>query len=126
MIRKNIFSVLVALAITYLSLAGSDNFDKVPFYWFPGIDKVVHIIMYFTLMSVIVLEHKITGAGVRRLLLVSLIPFLFGIIMELCQQFFTTTRSGSILDAAANYSGILLALLAIIFYDRKIRSRVKK
>lgn len=126
MVKKNIYSFLVALIIMYLSLAGSDAFEKVPFYYFQGIDKVVHAGMYFTLMSVIVLEHKIEKSVLPKLLLVSVIPLSYGIIMEFCQSLLTTTRSASIYDAFANLAGILLAVFAFYIYERKIRTSSKK
>ena len=58
MIKKNIFSILVALIIMYLSLTNSHTFDKVPLIKIPNFDKIVHFGMYFRLMSVIILENR--------------------------------------------------------------------
>ena len=59
MLKRNIFSIIVALIILYLSLASSDTFEKVPFFNIPNFDKIVHFGMYFGLMSVIFLKTGI-------------------------------------------------------------------
>jgi VanZ family protein len=111
MIKKNIFSILVALIIMYLSLTSSHTFDKVPFINIPNIDKVVHFGMYFGLMSAIILENrkKIKNAG--HLFLIGMVPFSYGILMEIFQSTLTTTRTGSVYDALANGAGILVSIL---------------
>jgi len=58
MFRRNIFSILVAAAIAYLSLSAPDNFNRLTFFNFRGADKVMHFLMYFGFMSVIVFENR--------------------------------------------------------------------
>jgi VanZ family protein len=111
MIKKNIFSILVALIIIYLSLTSSHTFDKVPFINIPNIDKVVHFGMYFGLMSVIILENRKNIKSAGHLFLIGLIPFSYGILMEICQSTLTATRTGSVYDALANGAGILVSIL---------------
>lgn len=109
MLKKNIFSVLTALVILYLSLANSHTFDKVPAFRIPEADKIVHVIMYFGLMTVILLENRSFVNSARRVLIAGLIPFGFGILMEILQGAFTVTRTASIFDALADLAGILLS-----------------
>jgi VanZ family protein len=111
MIKKNIFSILVALIIMYLSLTSSHTFDKVPFINIPNIDKAVHFGMYFGLMSAIILENRKNIKSARYLFLIGLIPFSYGILMEIFQSTLTTTRTGSVYDALANGAGILISIL---------------
>lgn len=126
MVRKNVYSALIALVILILSLTGSDTLDKVPFYYFPGVDKVIHAIMYFTFMSVVVLEHKLGKSGLQRLLLVSTVPLSYGILMELCQWLLTTTRNGNVFDVFANYAGILVSVSVFLIYERLEFLKAKK
>ena len=58
MIKKNIYSILVALLLLYLSLTNSEKFQKTPLVNIPFMDKIVHFGMYFVMMSVIILEHR--------------------------------------------------------------------
>jgi VanZ family protein len=112
MIKKNIFSILVALIILYLSLANAHTFDKVSsFITIPNFDKVVHFCMYFGFMSVIIFENRNNIKSNGYLFLLGLIPLSFGILMGILQATLTTTRSGSIFDALANSAGILVSIL---------------
>lgn len=111
MVRKNIFSIIVALIILFLSLTGSDTFDKVPLFNIPYLDKIVHFLMYSGFMSVIILENRNRLAGIRELFITALIPFMYGILMEILQATLTVSRSGSIYDVFANSTGILCAIL---------------
>ena len=110
-VKKNIFSILVALIIMYLSLANSHTFDKVPLINIPNIDKVVHFGMYFSLMSVIIFENRKTIKSISLLFLTGLIPLFYGILMEILQATLTVTRTGSFYDALANSAGILVSIL---------------
>jgi len=111
MIKKNIFSILIALIIMYLSLANAHTFDKAPFIDIPNTDKAVHFCMYFGLMLVIILENKNSIKSNEHLFLLGLIPLSFGILMEILQATLTVTRSGSFFDALANSAGILVSIL---------------
>lgn len=111
MVRKNIFSIIVALIILFLSLTGSDTFDKVPLFNIPHLDKIVHFLMYSGFMSVIILENRNKLTGFRELFITALIPLMYGILMEILQATLTVSRSGSIYDVFANSTGILCAIL---------------
>ena len=111
MIRKNKFSILVALIIMYLSLTSSQTFDKVSFITIPYFDKIVHFGMYFGLMSVIILENRKSINKTGYWFLIGLIPLLYGIFLEIMQSTITLTRTGSIYDALFNCAGILVSIL---------------
>ena len=115
MIRKNILSVVVALIILYLSLTSSSTFDKVPLFNIPHLDKIVHFIMYSGFMSVILFENRKTIIFPRQIFLTALIPFLYGIVMEILQGLITSTRSASIFDAVFNTAGIITASLIWLY-----------
>mgnify|MGYP001791492334 FL=1 len=85
MVKKNIFSILVALVILYLSLANAQTFAKVPYFNIPDFDKIVHFGMYFSLMSVIIFENRKSIKSSRQLFLIALIPILVGVSMEILQ-----------------------------------------
>jgi VanZ family protein len=91
-------------------MANSHTFDKVPIN-IPNFDKFVHFGMYFGFMSVLIFENRKIIKSTGKLLLIGLIPFFYGIIMEIMQSAFTTTRTGSVYDALANSAGILVSVL---------------
>ncbi len=125
MIKKNIFSIIVALIILYLSVAESDSLDSVPFLNIPHFDKIAHFLMYAGLMSVIILEHRAYINGTMQLFTIALIPVLYGILMEILQLTITTTRTGSIIDALTNLLGVLTSVFLWLWLkpivERKIR-----
>ena len=111
MLKKNFLSIIVAIIIMYLSLASSDTFDKVALIDIPFLDKFVHFGMYFGLMSVILFENRSTLKNKGQIFLIALVPFCYGILMELLQFAFTISRAGSLYDVIFNSIGILFSLL---------------
>jgi VanZ family protein len=111
MLKNNKFSILAALIIMYLSLANSHTFDKVPLINIPHIDKFVHFGMYFSLMSIILLENRKTIITTGHLFVSAIIPLFYGILMEILQSVFTLTRSGSFYDALADTTGIIASIV---------------
>jgi len=110
MIKKNIFSILTALIIMYLSMANSHTFDDVHIK-VPNFDKLVHFCMYLGLMSVIILENLKIIKSARNLFIIGLIPLSYGIIIEIMQSTLTSTRTGSFFDALADAAGIITSIL---------------
>lgn len=120
MLKKNIFSLLIALFILYLSLASSSTFDEVPLFEIPYLDKLIHFAMYFGLMLVIVYENRKSIKSTAQLFLVSFLPLAYGILLEILQAVLTITRSGNISDAIADGAGIYAAvLIGSVYLKRK-------
>jgi VanZ family protein len=120
MLKKNLLTILVALVILFLSMAGSGNFEKVPIVRIPHIDKVVHAGMYFVLTLAIIFDNRKYLSPGKLVLVATLVPLVYGIAMELLQMT-TATRSGSIFDAVFDFAGILVALLIWIAVRLVIR-----
>jgi VanZ family protein len=115
MVWRNKFSILVSLLILYLSLANAKTFESAGLFDIPYLDKMVHFGLYFFLMSVIIIEHRNYFENTRQLILVALIPFFFGSLIELLQSGITTTRKADILDILFNSTGVLVALVIWLF-----------
>lgn len=105
-----LFTLLIAALIFVLSILPSDDLPKQGWLNFPGVDKLVHFLMYFTLTLVFSAE-----TGYRRilpglnLLLIALLAAVYSGTIELIQMFFTSTREGDWLDLLANITGIVFA-----------------
>ncbi len=123
MFRRNIFSILVAAAIAYLSLSASDNFNVPAFFNFRGADKVMHFLMYFGFMSVIVFENRKNIGKLKILFMAGMIPFFYGALMELLQMWLTQTRSGSVADLFFNLAGILFSVI-IFLIIKPLRNQI--
>jgi VanZ family protein len=125
MVKKNFFSILVALLITYLSLTNSDTFNNVSLYEVPNIDKIAHLGLYFALMSTIILENRKIIGNNTQLFLIALIPLSFGILLEILQSTLTISRSGSIYDVLFNLSGIIVSVLIWLWLKPQINEKIR-
>ncbi len=107
-------SICIILAVIYLSFFKPPQTDIGSI---PGMDKVVHVCMYFGLSGMLWLEfiraHRKTHAPLWHAWIGAwLCPTLFSGAIELLQEYCTTYRGGDWLDFAANATGALLASLA--------------
>lgn len=113
-IPLGVSSVIVLVLIAYLSL-DRDPFDASKTILFPGADKVIHGIMYFTLSVVFCFDY-IKQRGCRPiktycLCICALVAFAYSVLMEYLQGIMDIGRSASIYDAIANFVGALLGLI---------------
>lgn len=111
-------TLIISLLITFLSLANFNDLSKPTVLLFPGADKMVHFIMYFTLSLVFMLEcyyKSLIQPKKTKLILINLIPLLMSITFELIQEYLTTSRTGSFYDELFNILGILVAILTFYF-----------
>lgn len=110
MIRKNILTILVSIAIFWLSMTNSNTFDSVKLVDVPNSDKMVHVGMYFVLMSAILYENRKKITNYRDILTVALFTLTYGILIEILQSF-TLSRSASFYDALADAGGIIISIV---------------
>jgi len=109
-IRIPILTPVLAVIILLLSVSSSDSFPQSDWLSFNGIDKIVHVLMYFALTFLFSAE-----AGYRKLTrhlslpVIMLLSLFYGALLEVIQLLFTTTRHGDWLDLLANAGGVLLA-----------------
>ena len=100
------WSVIIVIA----SLNSSENLNEIKFD-IPGLDKMVHFIMYgvlsFLLLWTVDKVSK-TRLKLQNLIVVILVSSGFGILMEILQKTLTTVRNFDIYDIIANIIGILL------------------
>lgn len=110
MIRKNIFTILVSIAIFWLSMTNSDTFESVRLVDIPNSDKMVHVGMYFVLMSAVLYENRKRVINYRDILTAALFPLSYGILIEILQSL-TVSRSASFYDALADAAGIIISIV---------------
>lgn len=115
MLKNNIYTITVSLIILYLSLATPQTIVKSGLFDIPHLDKFIHFGLYFFLMGTMILEHRHSLTDTRKLLLIALIPFLFGIIVEFMQSEFTNNRKGEIMDMIADTGGVAAAIFLWLF-----------
>lgn len=87
-----------------------------------GFDKVVHFSFHFifTLLWIIYFYSSIQGNNKRKIRNVILSSFFFGVLIEILQGCFTTTRNADILDVVANSLGALTSGIVMYFILNRI------
>lgn len=103
------FCILIIWVLSFVPFFPETPLDNVVF-----IDKWIHIIMYGGTCCVIwweyLRQHTLLNKG-KLFLFAFLAPILMSGLIELLQEYGTTTRSGEWLDLAANSTGVTLAAL---------------
>ena len=108
-------AVVWTCLILFLSLKTPSGESK---FSFPYADKIVHVTFYFVFVVlwfrylVLIKKNQIKDKAVLVLIAIS-----FGILIEILQHFFTTTRQADIWDALANTIGSLIgiAVMSAVF-----------
>ena len=117
-VRKYPLSVICIILIWILSFI--PFFPETPLDDVKFIDKWTHLVMYGGTCSVIWWEYLRRHANINKkklFLFAWLAPILMSGIIELLQEYCTTTRSGEWFDLAANSTGVTLAVLVgILLY----------
>lgn len=88
-----------------------------------GIDKIVHILLhlFFTFFWGITLVKNGRVSSFSKVVYVSfLLSFLFGLLIEFIQGYFTTSRSADVTDILANVFGALFAIALLYRFKEKI------
>lgn len=96
--------------ITVLSLISLNNQQPSAI---PYKDKMVHFVFYFVFILLWFRFKKSESHNKKTGLLIFVIAVGYGVLMEICQSAFTTTRSADIYDVIANSLGALSGLILI-------------
>jgi VanZ family protein len=125
--HKNIFlwcAVIWTLIVTFFCLV---SFDKLPSVKVSFSDKLGHLVFHFGITFLWFLYYKFqrnntTQKALKNAFLFSLF---YGITIEFCQAFFTTTRKGDILDVFANMSGATFAVISLLLLTKLVNKNVQ-
>jgi len=116
-VLHNFKTILWTIVVVGVCVVPGNEIPSPPIINIPHLDKIVHAGLYFIL----------TVFSVKSFSRQKLVPILnqkpyqsafvyavvLGVIVELVQHYFIPTRSGDILDALANSTGSLLAILIL-------------
>jgi len=120
-VPKNLIFLIALIwtgTVAYLCLVQSNDLPRISI---PNFDKCVHTFFHFvfTFVWFLFFSKQLKIDSILKPLLYSLLfSFLFGVTIELIQQFETTTRSGDVLDVVANLIGATLAVFAVILFNK--------
>ena len=107
-------TLIVFIAICYLSLAPDPVPDHNHFFNFQGADKVVHFIMYYTLTTTFYIDYRRRSTQPKRLsiLLIALLSaIVIGGTVEILQNILPTGRCGDWGDFAADTLGAIIGII---------------
>ncbi|WP_425235855.1 VanZ family protein [Ulvibacterium sp.] len=115
--KKPIFTISFISWMVFVAFSSLYSFEdtSVPTINIPHLDKVVHFTFYFVaaILGLLSFRMRLTqGTSLRKITIVMLLfLIIFGIIIEVMQYGFTTSREGDIFDALANTLGALAGVL---------------
>ena len=122
-LKKTIFSLAIGwtVLIAVLCLV---KFSKLPSFGVSGIDKYVHFTFHFvfTMLWGLYLWLKQNEIMLNKIVTIIVISLSYGILIEISQKMFTTTRHADIFDVLANFIGATFAL-ALFVLIKKQRTR---
>ena len=117
-----LFAALIwTCSILLLCLEPASDLPKVEI---SNVDKLVHFAFHFGFIILWYLyfnSHK-KIINYKAPVILFFVSLVFGIVIELAQQVYTTSRKGDWLDVVSNVSGAFTALLAILsvqYYSNK-------
>jgi glycopeptide antibiotics resistance protein len=129
LVLKNIYlsaALIWTCSILVLCLA---SFSNLPDVGVKNADKYVHFTFHFVfvLLWALYYNYKNAESIFKSTVVILIVSFLFGIIIEIAQQVFTSNRKFDILDVSANTTGAFSALLIILIFHfaNKSISKVK-
>lgn len=116
--KKSLYlAILWTVVVTVLSLVSIENNtigSSIPYK-----DKIAHFVFYFVFMLTWGLYFLSFRWNTSKVLWsVFLFAIVFGILMEVCQELFTTTRKAEVADAIANTIGSTIGLLVLHLLTR--------
>jgi VanZ family protein len=96
------------------------KFGSLPSFSVSSADKYIHIILHFgfTLFWGFYFSQKQNQIALPTIINIVILSVLYGILVEVLQETFTTTRHADIFDVLANLVGALIALGVFTFIKK--------
>ncbi|MFC4739282.1 VanZ family protein [Flavobacterium ponti] len=111
--------------IVFVTILSLISFEKQTITSFENSDKIVHFSFYFIMTSLLL--KSIKNKRKYKYLIVIVLPFFYGIIIEVLQDSFTQSRKGDFYDVLANSAGIFFAVMLNKYFIKRISSsKIKK
>lgn len=126
-LSKNYFiSIFVSLCVVVLSVIPLP--EDPPLGDVPLIDKWVHFVMYGGVSCAVWYDYyrkrKHTGFTVQAFVLAVMYPLALGGVLELVQEYLTSTRTGDLIDFYADAVGVGIGFVLGFFIIRKYSGRI--
>ena len=109
-----VISVIFSVLLAFISLLETDALPQLSF---DISDKLVHVILYLIYTCFIGLSFSKVDKD--SIIIILVIPIIFGISIELCQKYFTKTRMFDTFDILSNVIGTFAGLFLLLKYQYK-------
>jgi VanZ family protein len=111
-------------SILFLCLA---SFSNLPEVGVKNADKYVHFTFHFVFVNLwfLYFNHKKQNNSIKLALFIFISSVIFGVLIELAQRVFTTSRKADFLDILSNAIGAFSALILFLIYYFVIKSKPK-
>ncbi|WP_165698024.1 VanZ family protein [Flavobacterium nackdongense] len=122
--RKKVFLVAALFWSGVILFFCLENAKDIPQISLPYIDKFVHLVFHFvfTTLWFLYFKKRWNSSNYSNSLILSFgFSLVFGISIELLQQYVTLTRSADVIDVLANTIGASLAIISIILLNSYYR-----
>lgn len=119
MLKKHVFNIAVLYSTVLLIVSLIKiNTGTPPV---ENSDKIVHFVAHFllTILWFLTFTYRFNTKKNKALLQAFVFSLCFGIIVEVLQDYLTTTRQADINDIFANISGAILGLVTIVLLYKK-------
>lgn len=115
-------AAIFSIFILVVSLIPIDFQSTPKIFLFPGFDKLVHAGMYSALVFLLLIEIlRNQEVNAYSIMLMPSLVFIYSVLIEIIQHYLIASRSGEVLDIAANLGGTIIGVLAALLFHR-IRS----
>ena len=118
-------AIIWGIFIFIMSSFPGDDIPKSFIINIPFADKIIHFFLYFLLVILILLGYfrkSKTDLTIRKFLFAFSISILYGILLEVLQDFVFIMRSADLMDIAANGAGSFIGLLTFYYIkERKVK-----
>jgi VanZ family protein len=124
LLRKYLPSILIAVLITWLSLADSNTINPGRLFNFPDSDKIAHFLIYGLFTLILLMDSCSWKIFERIYYIIIVIPVILGVLMEALQYLLTNYRQADFFDFLADLAGIACAALLICIIRKVYKKKV--
>ncbi len=122
--------LLVAVVYTlFITIGSFINPSALPKVGLSVSDKAVHFIAHFIFLCIWFLSVYFKKDKIKfksTIFFIACISIIYGIIIEILQENFTSTREGDFLDILANIAGVFTAVIFLIGIRQKLFALKKR
>ena len=118
-LKKTVFILAIGWTVVIAVLCLL-KFSKLPSFGVSGVDKYVHFTFHFvfTLLWGFYYWLKQNELKLQNLVQIVIISLSYGILIEILQETFTTTRHADIFDVLANLTGATVAFALFVLIKK--------